>query len=93
MPKSLCIADDILKDIIIKSLKDIFGFYPLKDDINIKDYFSYEDELSGINFKVGNNATSYELYVKVLFVNKSNSDIASFTLPYTINDIYRKGDY
>lgn len=30
MPKSLCIADDILKDIIIKSLKDIFGFYPLK---------------------------------------------------------------
>ena len=87
------IFDNALKGIIIKSLKDIFGFYPLKDDINIKNYSSYEGEITAISFTVGNNATSYELYVKVLFVNKSNGDIASFTLPYTINDIYRKGDY
>lgn len=93
MSKSLCMTDDTLKDIVIKSLKDIFGFYPLKDDINIKEYFGYEDELNGINFKVGNNTTLYELYVKFLFVNKSNGDIASFALPYTINDIYRNGDY
>lgn len=87
------IFDNALKDIIIKSLKDIFGFYPLKDDINIKNYSSYEGEIAAISFTVGNNPMFYELYAKFLFVNKSDKGIASFTLPYTINDIYRKGDY